>query len=329
MKLLRIIKDWALIVAMVAGVVGYVVYAHLPFLDGTRSFAAQAMSVIQPALIFLMLFFTFCKVKLSDLRLRPWHLWLLLIQGGAFVAIGLLLIAMPHSAWRVALEGAMILLICPTATAAPVITKKLGGDVPGITTYTILINLLAAVLIPALLPYVHPQPGMTTINASLLILGKVFPLLVAPLLAALLLKFLLPKVHRRLADMPEVSFYLWLVALASAMAMTARSLAHTRAGAAALAGLLIVSLACCAVQFWCGWRVGTLYGERITAGQSMGQKNTVLAIWLGYTFFTPVTSVAGGFYSIWHNVTNSWQLYKAKNKSTTIQEQYSKRLRHA
>lgn len=31
---------------------------------------------------------------------------------------------------------------------------------------------------------------------------------------------------------------------------------------------------------------------------------------MGYTFFTPITAVAGGFYSIWHNVINSYQLYQ-------------------
>jgi BASS family bile acid:Na+ symporter len=33
-------------------------------------------------------------------------------------------------------------------------------------------------------------------------------------------------------------------------------------------------------------------------------------IWTGYTFFTPVTAITGGFYSIWHNSINSWQLYR-------------------
>ena len=42
----------------------------------------------------------------------------------------------------------------------------------------------------------------------------------------------------------------------------------------------------------------------------MGQKNTVFAIWMGLVFLNPVTSVVGGFYSIWHNLINSWQLYK-------------------
>ena len=54
--------------------------------------------------------------------------------------------------------------------------------------------------------------------------------------------------------------------------------------------------------------------EDCTLYQSLGQKNTVFAIWMGYTFFTPVTAVAGGFYSVWHNIVNSWQLYRQRKR---------------
>jgi BASS family bile acid:Na+ symporter len=54
--------------------------------------------------------------------------------------------------------------------------------------------------------------------------------------------------------------------------------------------------------------------RKITSGQSLGQKNTVLAIWLGYTFMTPETAIVGGLYSIWHNIYNSWQLRSAAAK---------------
>lgn len=310
MKLMKLLKDWALIIAMVAGVSGYLVYAHLHFLDSTHAFANQAVNFLQPALIFCMLLFTFCRINPAHLKFCKWHLWLLLVQGLSFTAIGLALIWMPHSGWRVVLEGAMIMLICPTATAAAVITRKLGGDLQHITTYTILINVLAAVLIPALLPYVHPHPGLNTFNASMLILGKVFPLLLLPLVLAILLRYLAPPVQRWMADNVEASFYLWLVALALAMAVTTRSIVHTQVAISTQLWLVVVSLVCCIGQFWLGRKIGARYGEAVTAGQALGQKNAVLAIWLGYTFFTPITSVVGGFYSVWHNLVNSYQLYR-------------------
>ena len=29
---------------------------------------------------------------------------------------------------------------------------------------------------------------------------------------------------------------------------------------------------------------------------------------------TPVTSIAGGFYSVWHNIFNSYQLYRKRKE---------------
>ena len=49
--------------------------------------------------------------------------------------------------------------------------------------------------------------------------------------------------------------------------------------------------------------------DEITAGQALGQKNSGFLIWLGYSYMTPVTSVAGGLYSIWQNIINSLELY--------------------
>lgn len=312
MKLVSFLKDWTLIIAILAGILGYFVYAGLPFLDSTHKVVGEAIGILQPALIFAMLFLTFTKVDPRRLRLRPWHLWLLLIQCGIFVGIGCVLIALPHSNLRVILEGTMICLICPTATAGAVITKKLGGSVDNITTYTILINLATALLIPLMVPFVHPHPGVSMFSSGLLILGKVFPLLLLPLGAAMLLRGISPRILEWFARYQDLSFYLWAVSLALATGVTARSIVHTHVSVSTQLWLVAVSLVSCVLQFWLGRKIGMLYGEKITAGQSFGQKNTVLAIWMGYTFFTPITSVVGGFYSIWHNLVNSYQLYKHK-----------------
>ena len=313
--LLTFLKDWMLIIAILTGIAGYFLYVNIPWLDSTHRLAGQIMSVMQPLLIFAMLFLTFCKINPSQLRIRRWHLWLLLIQGGAFALIGCLLILLPENGMRVVMEGAMICLICPTATAAAVITRKLGGDINNVTTYTILINITNAMLIPVMVPFVHPHPGMSVVTSAGLILAKVFPLLLLPLLAALLLRRIAPKVCDKIATYQELSFYLWAVALASAMAVTTRSIVHSTVDIATQAWLVVVSLLCCCLQFYLGRRIGEVYNDKITAGQSFGQKNTVLAIWMGYTFFTPVTAIVGGFYSIWHNVINSYQLYVHKKHS--------------
>lgn len=314
MKIIRFIKDWTLIIAILTGIAAYFVYTAIPALQPTHDFTLKTIEVLQPLLIFAMLFITFCKVNPKKLRLCKWHPWLLLFQAGTFTAIAVALMIMPKSGLRIVLEGAMICLICPTATAGAVITKKLGGNVNHITTYTILINIITAIFIPALVPYVHPNPDLGIINSAVLILGKVFPLLLLPLLAAILLRYLSPRLHFMISHFSELSFYLWAVALTLAMTVTTRTIVHADVALTTGLGLVAASLISCLLQFWLGRKVGGIYNDRITGGQSLGQKNTVLAIWMGYTFFTPITAVAGGFYSIWHNVINSYQLYQHRKK---------------
>ena len=138
-----------------------------------------------------------------------------------------------------------------------------------------------------------------------------------PFILAVILRYLMPKLHARIGQWHELAFYLWAVALTLAISMTVRSIVHSDYSFWYQFGLALISLVACALQFYWGKKIGKKYGQTISAGQSLGQKNTVLAIWMGYTFFTPVTAVVGGFYSVWHNTVNSYQLYQQRKKDKT------------
>ena len=164
MNIVKVIKDWMLLIAMVTGASSYMIYHVMPEpVHHAGPFLSGLVEVMQPLLIFSMLFLTFCRIEPKDLRPHRWHWWLLLIQGGLFVILGAvawgLMRFLPDSSHNgvVLLESAMLCLICPTATAAAVVTRKLGGDVPGLTTYIVLINLLTALLVPLVVPVIHPQ----------------------------------------------------------------------------------------------------------------------------------------------------------------------------
>ncbi len=318
---MQFLRDYALVVAIISGIAGYFIYISIPWLDATHEFARQAVAFSQPALIFSMLFLTFCRLDPKDLKPCRWQGWLLLIQGGLFTLIGIILIALPAGNARILLEGAALCLICPTATAAAVVTRKLGGDLAHVTSYTILVNLMVSILVPLLVPLIHPQhaaiaggmhSGFT--DAFLKILGKVFPLLLMPLVAAWLVRHLLPALNRRLISFTDLPFYLWAVALTLALATTTRSVVHSTVPLAIQGGLVAISLLTCAFQFWAGRKIGLRYHDAVAAAQALGQKNTVLVIWMGYTFFTPVTSIVGGFYSIWHNLYNTYQLRRQQKE---------------
>lgn len=310
--MLNFIKNWTLLIAITAGIIAYLAYANCSLFGVVRPFAAPAVAVIQPLLIFSMLFLSFCKIDIRQLRPRLPHLWLLLIQCGSFALLSLLLYFFPRIPGRVLAEGAMLCLICPTATAAAVVTQKLKGDAADVTMYTILANVAVAIVVPLLIPLTHPQAGQSFFQSFFLILGKVFPILICPLLAAQLVRIAWPRLHKKLVSYRDLAFYLWAVSLSIAIAVTVRSIAHTTHPVSELVGIAAVSLVCCAVQFGIGRIIGKHYAHPISTCQALGQKNTVFGIWLGYTFLNPVTSIAGGFYCIWHNVYNTWQLRKER-----------------
>lgn len=311
------LRTWSLPIAMAGGVMMYLLYTNIPLFDGTHGFVSSVLAIVQPGLIFAMLFVTFCKVNIKELKPSKWHLWLLAFQLLSFIAISLSIAIVPDmpETLRVLLEAAMMCLMCPTATAAAVITARLGGNSASLISYTMQINIAVALVAPLFLALSHPVEGMSLASSFMLIMGKVFPLLLLPLLCAEAVRRFIPRLHAVLVSKGRnLPFYLWLVALSLAIAMTSRAIAHSSLSIWVMAAIAAVSLVCCIVQFAFGRFIGRRNGEVITGGQSLGQKNTVFAIWFACTFLTPVTAIAGGFYSLWHNLVNTWQLYKHNHK---------------
>lgn len=313
-RILQFMRKWTLPIAMLMGAAMYFLYTSIPCLDSTHAFANKAISLIQPTLLFTMLLITFLKITPSQLRLQRWHLWGLLLQLGVFGACAFVITLMPDSNWNVVIEGGMLCMICPTATAAAVVTGKLGGNQAALTTYTILINLCVAVSVPAVVPLLHPSADVTFLTDAALILSKVFPLLFCPFILAIFIRRYAPRLTQRITGIKDLAFYLWAIALALAIAVTVRSIVHSDCPWQYQLGIAGSSALACVLQFAIGRWMGRKYGEPITVAQSLGQKNTVFAIWMGYTFLNPVTSIAGGFYSVWHNVYNSYQLAQVQKK---------------
>lgn len=307
-------KNWTLPLSILIGIVAYFVYVNIPWLDATHRAANEIVSVVQPLLIFSMLFLTFLSIGPKDLRLSKWHIWIMLIQLALFGGLALILTLMESPGLRIVIESAMLCLLCPTATAAAVVTRKLDGSAADITSYTILINMAIALAAPALLPIAHPHPGLTFIPTFIMIIKKVFPLLICPLFLAWIVRYTMPKVQKYLLRFKDLPFYLWAVSLALAIAVTCKAIVHSSMPWSYMGAIVAATIVCCVSQFYLGKIIGERYGSKIEGGQALGQKNTVFIIWLGYTFLTPVTAVAGGLYSIWHNIFNSYQLYHHRHE---------------
>ena len=296
--MLKFIKDWILPIAMITGGLTYKWVSHLSFLT--------------PYLLFLMLLLTFCKISFKDIRFHPAHIWLLLIQ--LVGSIGLYYMLLPFNG--LIAQSAMLCVLAPTATAAAVITGMLGGNVGFLTTYVLFCNVVVAIAAPIYFSLTGVHAELTFLQSVWYICQKVFPILILPLFVAIALRYWIPKVHKTLLNIPKLAFYLWVIALTIVTGNTVQFMFNQDSNAYRVEiGLLIVSFVLCCLQFLIGRRIGKHYGDPVSTGQGLGQKNTILAIWMAQTYLHPLTAIAPAGYILWQNIINSYQLYRKGKKS--------------
>ncbi|MGL4853144.1 MAG: transporter [Phocaeicola sp.] len=315
MNMLTFLRNWTLPISMFLGVVAYFLLDYVPLFHSFVPAIKYGVSYFIPWLIFVQLLFAFSKVHPKELKPRVWHVWLLACQlfGGLLVAAGLLYLPWMQN-YKEVFQALLICFICPTATAAAIITNKLGGSVSSVTTYILFSNLLSVTLVSTLFPWIEPRAEVAVIGAMLTICDKVFSMLLTPFITALLLRRFVPKVHAFLLKYSSLSFYLWAVALTIVTAQTFNAMVKSGVEGVVLATIALAGLFACVVQFGAGKVIGGIYKERISGGQSLGQKNTVLAIWLATTYLTPVAALGPSSYVIWQNLINSWQLWRKRKR---------------
>ena len=182
----------------------------------------------------------------------------------------------------------------------------LGADINTMATYSLICNIVTAIVAPFLL---HAFGNGSCTFAE--IAGRVVPTLVAPFVAAQLLRWVWPKGAGFIAARSSLSFYLWIISLVLVLGRTTAFILDTEADPFIEVELAIVALVLCLLQFSIGRLLGSMYGDRVAGGQSVGQKNTILAVWMSLNFLNPISSVAPTAYIVWQNLVNSYQIYRA------------------
>ena len=258
--------------------------------------------MITPSLIFLMLFVTFCRVKPRQMKPSMLHFWLLLFQ--VVVSAALYFALLPLDA--IVAQGAMICVLAPVAMAAVVIGGMLGANVATMATYSLLCNMAVALLAPVILTFTGT--GTCTFTQ---ILARIAPLLVMPFAAAQFCRFVFPKAAQWVGNHSQISFYMWLASLLVIIGRTTAFIIDLHdASLSTELWLAFAALVICLVQFKVGRMLGRRYGDPAAGGQSLGQKNTVLAVWMAQSFLNPISSIAPTAYIVWQNFVNSYQIWR-------------------
>ena len=313
--MLSFLKNWTLPVAILVGTLSYLLFVLVPELDAAGDALFPVFETLLPITIFFTLFITFSKVDFHLMRLRRWHLYILLTQ--LFLIAALVLIIHYASSFRfqvpsskLLLEAILICIIAPCASASPVVTAKLGGDLTQMTSFVLLSSVVMAVLIPAVFPLLEPHENATFLAAFLAILQRLAVVLLLPLALGAVVRHWVKPLYEWFKRTPDLGFYCWGVSLAITSGITVRNIVHYHDGSHLLGHIALLTLITAVVQFCIGRLVGRMVGEKICTGQAMFQKNTGLAIWIAYTYLTPVASIGAGCYVLWQNIINSYELWQ-------------------
>ena len=314
MKILTFLRRFSLPCSLMFGAVVYLIFANVSFLEPIGDEVGPKLIHLMPVVLFCLLYVTFCKIEIKEMKPKTWHFVLQLIRTSlaALMVLAIYLFGSNYDK-KLVLEGAFICFICPTAAAVAVVTEKLGGSIGSLTTYTVIANIFTMIVIPTLFPMVEKGADVSFLYMSMMVFRNVTTVLVVPLILALLSRRFLPKFVAQVKSVKDLGFYMWCFNLTILMGETLRNILHATVSGWILALLLIVPLLVCLIQFCIGKAVGRHYGDSISAGQALGQKNTIVGIWLTLTFLNPLAAVAPGAYVVWQNLVNGWQLwYKEK-----------------
>lgn len=266
------------------------------------------LTFLSPYLIFCMLFITYCKLKPRDFKPGRFEMELLIVQF-VLSAIGYFVLFKLN---ETVAQGVFICIFVPTATAAPVITSMLGGSISKVATYSLLSNFVVAASGPVILAVMGHHAEMSFLESFGLILSQVVPLLLGPLLLAMLLRYISPGLHQRVVGHQQLSFYLWAISLFIIVGSCVSFAISKWTPSETVPMILLITgaLIACLIQFRIGRGMGEKFGDSVSGGQALMQKNTVLAVWLALAYLNPISSVGPAAYILWQNVLNSWQLVR-------------------
>ena len=303
------IKPYVLPVALLLGALFHNVCASIAF--------------ITPYIVFTILLLTFSAVEIKSLRLSWLDLWLALFQMSVSIGGYYLLVAL--GANEIIAQGLLIGVLCPVAASVAVISCMMGANRRTVTTYTIVGNLMVAVVAPlyfTIITHTGHNAGAHEVSffeSFWMILKKIGPTIGFPFFIVLFLQNILPKVNNTMAKYKGASFYLWACALFINLGQTIDFIFLNGEGHWYVIGWLgFTAQLFCGIQFGFGKWLGHRFGDTIAGGQLLGQKNSSMGIWMATTFLNPLSSVFSAFYSVFQNVFNSWQLwyYGRKTKKT-------------
>ncbi len=261
-------------------------------------------------LLMAMLYFSFIDVDLHRQTFARSHLYV--VAANLVTACLFYVVCLPLG--QTMALTAFVICIGPTAVAAPVIAQLLRADVPYVTVSVLLTNPAVALAIPFILPLLIRQD---TPVALMDVLTPVLAVVFVPLLAA----FATKKVGGQLLESAQKLRFLAFILFLINIWIGCGSATHfirfeSHLSTMALWHIFILTTVLCILLFQLGERLAPM-DLALSAGLSLGRKNTMFSFWLAITFLEPVIAIGPILYILVQNLYNTYQMV-AIAKSRTI-----------
>ncbi len=195
--------------------------------------------------------------------------------------------------------------ITPTANAAPVIIRFLGGNVSYVVAAFVITNLGVSISLLGLLPLVTGNFSLfffkdVAINLAIII-G-------VPIAAATVTRMFFKQAKEWPSKLANFSFLLWVITLFIIAGSASFFIHHNpELSPLVLIEIALLSALICAVSFAGGRFMGEKRYRR-ESSQSLGQKNTTFTMFLALQFVNPLAAMGPTFYVLWHNLWNAVQM---------------------
>ena len=269
----------------------------------------EATFIIRYFLI-VMLYFIYLPLDVKSLKLHKSQF----VLSAVNIALGV-------AAWYLAglsgdkalADAAFFAAITPTASAAPVIMKFLGGNVSYIITGFVVTNTLVSTALFFMLPLmitgeINPSGFLNAALNLIILIGS-------PAILAFTTRKIYPPSVEWAKKCSNLSFILWVMLLC-VISGSAMKFFYSHAEISYKYYLIIagISMLICFVNFSLGYLIGGKEFAR-EASQTLGQKNTTFTIVLASTFSSPLAAMGPTFYVLWHNLWNALQLFLHDRKT--------------
>ncbi len=264
---------------------------------------ASEFSYIIRYLLMFMLFMSFLWIKVSLKIFSKKEVYFVLLANLLIWALWYLLLYKFDS--KLALIALMVWMT-PTATASPAVLRFLKWKVDFAISAVLVTNIVIAIIFPFIFKTI------SDIDISLWsLLIQILTVILVPLLLAQLLQYTLPKKTEIILKYKNLSFYAWLLVCFVAVAKASNFIQNSDTNTSYIILIASVSAAICLISF----KVWSLLGGKklkLETSQTLGQKNTMLTLWIAMTYFWPLIALGPITYLVWHNLYNAFKLSRCK-----------------